>query len=345
MALIKSKHYYQGDNDTSTEGNVNFDSFSVYAQGDDKVGSVKDALVDEQTGRFRYLIVDTGFWVFGKTVLLPIGLAHFDYDAERVYVNGLTKEQVENLPEFSDDMAIDSDYEEQVRGHYRPLASQRRDAQFLGQSYAPGTGTAGTAGMTGVGMAGAASMTGKTNPTNDNIDRRDAATRGNVNPAVAPTGAANQNLSDRRSASAYDYDREPGLYALNERENQRLRLYEERLIAQKQRAKVGEVAVNKRVETETAQASVPVERERVVIERNAPGQTTPATNHNFGSNEVAKMDVYEEQANIQKQAVVREEVDIHKEVDRDVVSAEEKLRREELDINTEGNPSIKRPNR
>ncbi|WP_338422951.1 PRC-barrel domain-containing protein [Anabaena sphaerica] len=33
---------------------------------DDKVGSVQNVLVDEDDGRFRYFIIDTGFWVFGK---------------------------------------------------------------------------------------------------------------------------------------------------------------------------------------------------------------------------------------------------------------------------------------
>ncbi|WP_442933092.1 PRC-barrel domain-containing protein [Microcoleus sp. herbarium7] len=35
-----------------------FKNFSVYAQGDDKVGSVSDILVDEQTGKLRYFVVD-----------------------------------------------------------------------------------------------------------------------------------------------------------------------------------------------------------------------------------------------------------------------------------------------
>lgn len=45
------------------------------------------------------------------------------------------------------------------------------------------------------------------------------------------------------------------------------KLHEERLIADKQRNKAREVSVNKRVETRPVEVSVPVERERVVIER------------------------------------------------------------------------------
>jgi hypothetical protein len=125
MALVKFKEAYPdyrnnfGDSDA-----IPFDSFNVYSQNDEQIGSVKDALIDEQEGRFRYLIVDTGFWVFGKKVLLPIGMARFDYDARRIYVDGLTKDQVENLPAFTDDLKVDQDYEESVRAGYRPLAAQ-----------------------------------------------------------------------------------------------------------------------------------------------------------------------------------------------------------------------------
>jgi PRC-barrel domain len=126
MALMKLSDYYPDHTRDLFDGH-NVTSFSVYANDLDddpnKVGSVKDVLVDETDGRFRYFIVDTGFWVFGKQILLPVGLARLNYDKERLYVSGITKEQVENLPEFSDDLQIDNEYEERVRSSYRPLVS------------------------------------------------------------------------------------------------------------------------------------------------------------------------------------------------------------------------------
>ncbi|MEP0959790.1 PRC-barrel domain-containing protein [Microcoleus sp. FACHB-1515] len=116
-------------------------NFSVYANDSDdneqdKVGSVTSVLVDETDGSFRYFIVDTGFWVFGKKVLLPVGLARLNYDKERLYVAGLTKDQVENLPEFNDDLKIDNDYEERVRSIYRPSISSAAVTQpLLGVGY------------------------------------------------------------------------------------------------------------------------------------------------------------------------------------------------------------------
>ncbi|HAJ58626.1 MAG TPA: photosystem reaction center subunit H, partial [Cyanobacteria bacterium UBA8543] len=89
---------------------------------------------------------------------------------------------------------------------------------------------------------------------------------------------------------------------------------------------------------------VPVEKERVIIERTNPTNPIEVApgEANFREGEVARMEIYEETADIQKQAVVREEVNIRKEVERDTVEAQETLRREELDIDTDGNPIIKR---
>jgi hypothetical protein len=93
----------------------------VYTDKDDeKAGTVKNILVDE-AGRFRYLVVDTGFWIFGKQVLLPVGRTRIFPNSKRVYVLGFSQEQAQNLPEFNDDLKIDYDYEKRVRGVYRTV--------------------------------------------------------------------------------------------------------------------------------------------------------------------------------------------------------------------------------
>jgi uncharacterized protein (TIGR02271 family) len=136
---------------------------------------------------------------------------------------------------------------------------------------------------------------------------------------------------------SYDYSNDASLYDLNDRDHQNLKLYEERLIANKTRQKTGEVTVGKHVETETAKVSVPIDKERVTIER-TPGSGTAVdpSEAMFQSGEVARMEVYEETPDIRKEAYVREEVTIRKDVDHETVEAQEQLRREELDINKEG---------
>ncbi len=271
MALLKLKDF--DPNYRETFGGDDLNGLDVYTQGtNDKIGTISDVLVDHD-GHFRYLVLEIGFWVFGKKVLLPIGRAQHDHNARRVTVS-LTKEQAEALPEYNENMAVDDNQEQQVRGVYSPTAST--------------------------------------------------------------TGATAAQASH---ASLYD---------LNDRDHQNIKLYEERLIANKNRAKTGEVAVGKRVETQTAKVSVPIEKERVVVERvTSPdaGKAVDPGTVNFGEGEVARMEIYEETPDIHKEAFVREEVKVTKVVDKETVEAQETLRREELDVNTQGRPVVDSPDK
>jgi len=300
MALAKIADLYP-DYKEEIFGGEDIKSFSVYDYTNDKIGSVHDIIVDE-TGRFRYLVLDTGFWIFGKKVLLPVGRASVDYAQERVYAKGLTKEQAENLPEYDDGMTIDYNYEERVRTVYRGVEYDDNDTVYLQENATEGYDS------------------------------------GAYNNDTVNTNAVN-------TSDSYTYDREPSLYTHQETDGrQSLKLYEERLIANKERFRAGSVTVGKRIETETASVSVPVERERVVIERTTPTDSsvvTPGT-ANFNEGEVARVEVYEETADIEKQAFVREEVSIRKEVEKDTVSARETIRREELDVETDGDAIIEK---
>ena len=307
MALMKLKDF--DPNYRETFGGDDLSNFSLYTQGNEKVGTIDEVLVDD-SGRFRYLVVDTGPWIFGKKVLLPIGLAHFDHSERRVNVDGLTKEQVESLPKYDESMVVDRQHEEQVRNVYRSrsgAASAPVDASAPLESSAPldSSATLGTAAS-------------------------------NRTPATGSTPDLTPGDYDRNT---YDYQQDAPLYDLNERDHQTLRLYEERLIANKTRQKTGEVVAGKRVETTTQQVSVPIEKERVVIERSTPvdaGTAVPAGEAAFQGGEVARMEVYEETPDIRKEAFVREEVSLRKEVDHDTVNAEEQIRREELDVDAQG---------
>jgi uncharacterized protein (TIGR02271 family) len=249
-------------------------SLELYTQGGVRVGAVADALVD-QDGRFRYLVIDTSFDGGNKKILLPIGLAHIHYSENRVYVDGLSKEQVERLPEYRENIVVNEDYEENLRNVYR---------------------------------------------------------------------SPNNQLTNAQEKSSYHV---PDLYELNAEDQQTFKLYEERLIASKNRVKAGEVTLGKHIETETAQVSVPLQKERVVIERVTPTTETVvnAQELQFQAGEVARIEVYEETPDIRKETFVREEVRVTKVVDSDTVEAEETIRREELDIDTSGNLDVNETNK
>jgi hypothetical protein len=225
----------------------------------------------------------------------------------------MTKQQAENLPEFNEHREIDYNYEEQVRGVYRSEA-------FLEKSAPLDTASARAVGLDTPSSRGAAS-------------------------AVATPPEKPILHNGNGNGNAYDYKQEPALYELNEQDHQTFKLYQERLIANKIRAKTGEVTIGKHTETETAKVSVPIDKERVVIERVTPtgaGEAVIPGSVSFGTGEVTRIDVYEETADIHKEAYLREEVRVNKVVDHENIEAEETLRREELDVTTQEHPNVER---
>lgn len=109
MALFKLSEAPQSDDQVR--------GFEVYTQAGERVGTVSDALVDE-TGQWCYLVIETGFWIFGKKLLLPLDRASIDYSKAQVYLHGLDRAQAERLPEYNETMLIDRDYENQVHSIY-----------------------------------------------------------------------------------------------------------------------------------------------------------------------------------------------------------------------------------
>jgi uncharacterized protein (TIGR02271 family) len=318
MTLYKLEDFYPNYRDDLFDGD-DIKGYDVYAaNNDEKIGHVDDALVDE-SGYFRYLVIDTGFWVFGKRVLIPIGRCQVDNENNRIYTMGLeTKEQAEQLPEYHEDTVVDRHYEQNVRSVYA-VPNVENSAAVEDSPPVEGGGVAATA-------------TGRqvTSPTLPQTPNR-ATTTQETDRLVA------------QNDEHYSYDREPSLYNTTNQDHQKLKLYEERLVAHKHREKTGEVLVSKQVVTEQAKTAIPVENEKVVVEvREAVGteQNLAAGDVAFNDKEIARVEVYQENADIHKEAFVREEVEIHKEVERNTVQAEETVRHEELEVKREGNPMV-----
>ena len=67
---------------------------------DGSIGNVDKATYDASDA---YVVVDTGFWIFGKKRLIPAGaVVRVDHDARRVEV-AMTKEQVKSAPDYDSD--------------------------------------------------------------------------------------------------------------------------------------------------------------------------------------------------------------------------------------------------
>ncbi len=72
---------------------------------DGSIGKI-DAKSDDASS--SYVVVDTGFWIFGKKRLIPAGaVTSVDHDADKVYV-GMTKDQVKSAPDYDADTFDDN---------------------------------------------------------------------------------------------------------------------------------------------------------------------------------------------------------------------------------------------
>jgi hypothetical protein len=67
-----------------------------------------------------YLVVDTGFWIFGKKRMLPAGVIdRIDYDRREVYVN-LTKDEIRQAPDYDAEREREEAYRQDVGTYYGP---------------------------------------------------------------------------------------------------------------------------------------------------------------------------------------------------------------------------------
>lgn len=85
---------------------------------DGEIGKVKEFYFDDETWTIRYLIVDTGNWLFGRVVLIsPDALLTPDWENKLFLVN-LTKEQVKNSPDINTELPVSRQEEVKLHAYY-----------------------------------------------------------------------------------------------------------------------------------------------------------------------------------------------------------------------------------
>lgn len=85
---------------------------------DGDIGHVEDFIVDVQNWILRYIIVDTRNWLPGKKVLLStMWIDQIKWPDAKVSVD-LTKEAIQNAPEFDPSLPINRKYEERLYDFY-----------------------------------------------------------------------------------------------------------------------------------------------------------------------------------------------------------------------------------
>ena len=108
---------YRGDIDPSAS---NFVGFDVEA-ADGEIGKIDKASTEVNR---QYLVVDTGFWIFGKKRLIPVGVvSRIDHADKKVYVQ-MTKDQIKDAPDYDEAMtAADDAYYDKYSSYYSPYSS------------------------------------------------------------------------------------------------------------------------------------------------------------------------------------------------------------------------------
>lgn len=100
---LRSSNFITGQNIQATDG---------------ELGHVDDLIIDDETWAIRYLVIDTAIWWVGKKVLIsPHWIDHLSWEDLKVYVK-LSREDIMQSPEYSEEILLTRDYETQLHRHY-----------------------------------------------------------------------------------------------------------------------------------------------------------------------------------------------------------------------------------
>ncbi len=314
----------EGRNDQFTTMEERYAGFNVYDLNNERIGKVDDLFLDEND-RLEYIGVKMG--VLGtKSTLIPADIATFDEEQRRVQVSQ-QKSVVKDGPSFDDDKEITPEYENEVRSYY------------------------------GLGNAGGSANRGsygdyygdydedRHSEARDDRERHDEARHdearhdrdlhdGERHDRNAPTeGSSGMRTGDTESGEFREREREgirqPGS-DLEDEDELRVQRSEEELRAGTREREAGAMKVRKRVRTDREQIRVPIKREEVSVER-VPVEGREAIPGEISEEEIV-VPVVEDEVVVAKQAVVKEEIKVRKDIVHDEEVVEADVRKEVVDI-------------
>jgi hypothetical protein len=103
--------------ETVVDLDLDLSGFKVEAE-DGEIGKVDEAAYAAGADS---IIVDTGPWILGKKVMLPVGtIERIDLEERKLYVDR-TKEEIKNAPEYDSSGYAQQEYREHLGGYYKNL--------------------------------------------------------------------------------------------------------------------------------------------------------------------------------------------------------------------------------
>ena len=103
---------YRTDLQTSARDLVGYDVEAT----DGRIGKIDEATYDAGSA---FLVVDTGFWIFGKKRLIPAGVVDsLDATDRKVFVR-MTKDEIKSAPDFEEQHRADRELYDKYYDPYR----------------------------------------------------------------------------------------------------------------------------------------------------------------------------------------------------------------------------------
>lgn len=223
-------------------GNSYIRQFEVCDSQTERMGQATGIRVDE-SGYLQDLIV-TLVAPVGKQVLIPLNQVHIDQQQQRVYVEGLSRAQIANLPVYDPNQT--GQPPRPANAAY-PTVTAPLDASAPLEASAPLDSRY-------ISRPSSPAATSRSSSTDEQF----------IDYSNNPSGDTSiGRLNNQPNEERFYPDLQP------ENNEATVRLYEERLVVDRnKRRKVGEVIVRKEVETQLVE--VPVRREKLIVEQVSP---------------------------------------------------------------------------
>ena len=92
---------------------------NVYGVGDSKVGEIDYLMIEKYTGKVTYAVMSFGGFLGLGHSHYPVPWTALKYDPSiSGYRTGITESQLQDAPEFTDDVWGDRDWEARTHKHY-----------------------------------------------------------------------------------------------------------------------------------------------------------------------------------------------------------------------------------
>lgn len=266
---------------------------TAYDKAGEKLGSVKEVFVDEQSGQPTFVEVNHG--LFGMSSSL-VPLRGHDFTGDELKL-AFSKDRIENAPDFDSDKPLTPEAQADIFKHYD--LENVQDVTTYRDERDERAGAAG-AGVAGAGVAGAGAHAKDEAAATDRVEADRAATTGN--------GVSNNEGEIIRS-------------------EERLDVNKERVATGEARLRKYVVTDTETVEVPVEREEVRVER-TPISEADAANYT--GTIGDNGAEE-ASVTLHEERVNVEKKTVPVEKVNLSKETIKDTETHTEDLRKEQID--------------